>query len=48
MSTTFTVRVTSSAALPFASLTLYVTAYAPTTAESTLFTITIVSVISPS
>ena len=48
MSTIFTVRVTSAATLPFASLTLYVTAYAPTTAEFTLFTATIVSVISPS
>ena len=48
MSTTFTVRVTSTAAFPAASLTLYVTVYAPTIAVSTGFTTTIEGVIFPS
>ena len=45
---TFTVLVTSTAAFPLASLTLYVTVYVPIVEVSTLFTVTIFDVISPS
>ena len=48
VSTTFTVRVTSAAALPAASLTLYVTVYWPTIAVFTVFTTLIEVVIFPS
>ena len=47
-STTFTVLVTCVAALPAASLTLYVTVYEPTVLASTGLTVTMLAVKSPS